>query len=58
MHTTRKPYAAPRLQTYALQSTAPLAGSSKIDVTEDNVDTSEKSSTFKYSDIWDAADSD
>ncbi len=58
MHTTRKPYTAPRLRSFALQSEGPLAGSSTIEVTEENVDTSEKSSAFDFSDDWADADSD
>lgn len=52
MNTNKKTYVTPRLQSFALESAGPLAGSSTLNKTDENVDKSEKSSKYGYSPIW------
>lgn len=52
MNTNKKTYVTPRLHSFALESVGPLAGSSTLNKTDENVDKSEKSSKYGYSPIW------
>lgn len=52
MNTAKRKYVTPRLKSYALESAGPLAGSSQIHETDENVDKSDKSSKYGYSPIW------
>lgn len=52
MNTAKRTYVKPHLESYALESAGPLAGSSQIHETDENVDKSTKSSKYGYSPIW------
>lgn len=60
MDKTKKTYAAPLLRSFSLEleGNGLLSGSDTIKATDENVDTSDKSSVFDFNDSnsWDEAD--